>query len=142
MSTTEKQRALQVVQRKQGVGANSLLEASRMRQCLDLCTMLGIEDFEMSGLVKLVDRRPMLQDYECLVMKLLKPDYFLVVGPREAYISPLIGIGEDIIWSYEQEAKKYEQTPERMSKSNMTIIPIRSGFTEELNGNNNHETSY
>ena len=77
-------------------------------------------------LAKLVDLRPALGEGECLVIKLRDPEYFLVVSKREAVLSPLLNLGDDILWAFEEEASKYASKPEIMDRSDVSILNIRA----------------
>ena len=101
-------------------------EAGRVGRCLELCDSLDINDFEFIGLAKLVDLRPALGESECLVIKLRDPEYFLVVSKREAVLSPLLDLGDDILWAFEEGASKYATNPEIMDKSDISLLNIRA----------------
>ena len=139
MSTIAKVRAAPAVLRKrQALKARSLSEAGRVGRCIELCDALGIKDFEYSGLAKLVDLRPALGAGECLVIKLRDPEYFLVVSKQEAVLSPLLNLGDDILWAFEDRASKYSGKPEIMYRSEVSVLNIRA----ERDDHSNNQRSY
>lgn len=87
---------------------------------------MDIKDFEFVGLAKLVDLRPALGDGECIVIKLRDPEYFLVVSKREAVLSPLLNLGDNILWAFEDEASVYATKPEIMDRSDVSVLNIRA----------------
>jgi hypothetical protein len=127
MSTTVKAKAAPaVLKKRQARKARSLSEAGRVGRCVELCNSLDIKDFEFVGLAKLVDLRPALGEGECLVIKLRDPEYFLVVSKREAVLSPLLNLGDNILWAFEEEASKYVNKPEIMVRSDISVLNIRA----------------
>ena len=114
------------IRKKQAQRAKSLSEAGRIGRCVELCDSLDIKDFEFRGLARLVDLRPALGEGECLVIKLLDPEYFLVVSKSEALLSPLLNLGDNILWAFEEEASKYAFTPELMHRSEVSVLNIRA----------------
>jgi hypothetical protein len=117
---------LAVLKKRQALKAKSLSEAGRVGRCVELCNSLDIKDFEFIGLAKLVDLRPALGEGECLVIKLRDPEYFLVVSKREAVLSPLLNLGDNILWAFEEEASKYASKPEIMVRSEISVLNIRA----------------
>ena len=127
MNTTVKVKAAPAaLKKKQARKAKSLSEAGRVGRCVELCNSLDIKDFEFIGLAKLVDLRPALGEGECLVIKLRDPEYFLVVSKREAVLSPLLDLGDKVLWAFEEEASKYASKPEIMARSDISVLNIRA----------------
>ena len=122
-----------VLKKRQALKAKSLSEAGRVGRCIELCNSLDIRDFEFIGLAKLVDLRPALGEGECLVIKLRDPEYFLVVSKREAVLSPLLNLGDDLLWAFEEGASKYSKTPEIMLRSDISILNIRAESDDKVN---------
>lgn len=115
-----------VLKWKKARKAKSLSEAGRIGRCVELCNSLDIKDFEFIGLAKLVDLRPALGEGECIVIKLRDPEYFLVVSKREAVLSPLLNLGDNILWAFEEEASGYATKPEIMDRSDISVLNIRA----------------
>jgi len=127
MSITVKNGAVPAaLRKKQGRKARSLSEAGKIGKCLELCNSLDIKDFEFIGLSKLLDLRPALGDSECLVIKLRDPEYFLVVSKQEAVLSPLLAVEGTVLWAFEDEASKFLDAPEILSRSEVNILNIRA----------------
>jgi len=139
MSTITKVKAAPAaLKKRQARKASSLSEAGRVGRCVELCNSLDIKDFEFVGLAKLVDLRPALGEGECLVIKLRDPEYFLVVSKREAVLSPLLNLGDNILWAFEEEANLYTDKPKILDRSDISILNIRA----ERNDYSTNKRSY
>jgi hypothetical protein len=139
MSTIAKVKAAPAaLKKRQARKASSLSEAGRIGRCLELCNSLDIKDFEFTGLARLIDLRPALGEGECLVIKLRDPEYFLVVSKQEAVLSPLLNLGDDILWAFEEEASLYADKPKILDRSDISILNIRA----ERNDYSTNKRSY
>jgi hypothetical protein len=102
-------------------------DAGRIGKCLDLCASLGINEFSFKALSKVIDMRSALGTDECMLTRIENPESFLVVRRSGSYMSPLIEIGDDLLWAFEKEAGKYTENPVIMDSNKIHIFSTKQG---------------
>ena len=109
------------------MGANSVQEASRIGKCLKLCELLGIEEFDYTGLAEAVDLRASLDLSECLITHTAKPQNFVILKRDKSYMSPMVEIEGEVIWAFDKKAESYASKPKILLGEEVFMLPYKMG---------------
>lgn len=106
--------------------ASTVREASLLSKCLKFCEELDLNKFDADRLSRILDLRPALASNECMLLHVQEPGAFVVVKKDVSYMSPLLGIGDKLIWAFNSEAPNY--VPEEiLETSEISILPTKKG---------------
>ena len=127
MNTTRNTRASQDALKKQALRASTVWEAAKIGRCYTLCNELGLREFDLNSISKMVELRPSLDKAQSLVTWVPSPEGFVVVKRDHTLFASLIEIGDEVIWSFDDKARSFENKATIMDSSELKVFAHLQG---------------